>query len=114
MAVNQRFTNEYNAHEVIIEKRLWNYNYLKEQLMPIGISPFFDLEEGVVPGVFLFSWRDDIDYPKLKEFMQRNGVESSVFYGKNAYFIPMHHNLAKNELDYMIDLLRYYNEQIEK
>lgn len=96
--------------QAIIEKRLQNYDYLCKVLAPFGITPFFKLNEGVVPGTFLFKWHDDIDYPALKEFMQRNGVESSVFYGKNAFFIPMHHNLAKNELDYMIRLLNYYIE----
>ena len=93
----------------IIEKRLQNYDYLCNSLTPLEITPFFDLNEGVVPGTFLFKWRDDIDYPTLKEFMQRNGVESSVFYGKNAFFIPMHHNLSKGELDYMIKLIEYFN-----
>ena len=95
---------------VIIEKRLQNYDYLCKALAPLGIAPFFELTDGVVPGTFLFTWRNDIDYPNLKEFMQRNGVESSVFYGKNAFFIPMHHNLEKTELDYMINLLKYYYE----
>ena len=56
------------------------------------------------------SKREDIDYPTLKELMQRNGVESSVFYGKNAFFVPVHQNLTKEDLDYMIKLLNYYSE----
>lgn len=96
--------------QTIIEKRLQNYDYLCKALAPIGITPFFELKEDIVPGTFLFKWLEDIDYPNMKEFMQRNGVESSVFYGKNAFFIPMHHNLTKNELDYIINLLEYYYE----
>lgn len=98
----------------IIEKRLRNYAYLCKALAPLGITPFFELKEGIVPGTFLFNWKEDIDYPNLKEFMQRNGIESSVFYGKSAFFIPMHHNLTKNELDYMINLLKYYSKNIMK
>ena len=98
----------------IIEKRLHNYDYLLKALAPIGIFPFFDLTEGVVPGTFLFKWHDDINYPDLKEFMQRNGVESSVFYGKNAFFIPVHQNLTQSDLDYMVELLRYFYETIVK
>lgn len=94
----------------IIEKRLHNYDYLCKELAPLGIAPFFDLEEGVVPGAFLFRWREDIDYPALKEFMQRNGVECSVFYTEKAFYMPLHQNLSENELDYMIGLLNYYND----
>lgn len=106
--VNQWFMCEIKEKEAIVQKRLWNYQYLKEALSSLEITPYFKLKDGVVPGVFLFRWRKDIDYLALKEFMQRNGVESSVFYGQHAFFIPMHQNLTKNELDYMIKLLTYY------
>lgn len=96
--------------DAIIHQRIENHNYLAEALASLGIQPFFELADGVVPGVFMFRWRDDIDYPALKEFMQWNGVESSVFYGQHAFFIPVHHNLSKNELDYMIKLLIYSNK----
>jgi hypothetical protein len=79
-------------------------------LKPLGIQPFFKLEKGTVPGVFLFRWRDDINYPRLKEYMQANGVESSVFYGENAFFIPLNHALKTYQLDYMITLLKHFND----
>ena len=93
---------------IITEKRLENYYFLETQLADIGIYPYFALEKGTVPGVFLFRWHSDIDYPGLKVFMQSHGVESSVFYGQNAFFIPCHHNLSHNELVYMVRLLQYF------
>ena len=90
------------------ELRLQNYNYLVNGLQAIGIKPYFHFEGGIVPGVFLFRWFEDIDFPALKIFMNENGVESSVFYGDHAYFIPVHHRLTKAELDYMIALLEYF------
>lgn len=92
----------------IVERRISNYMYLTKKLTNIGISPFFPLRNGIVPGVFLFKWDDDIDYSLLKVFMQKNGVESSVFYGKSGFFIPTHHKLEKYHLDYMINLLKYF------
>ncbi len=98
-----------------IDKQIQNYKYLKEQLQEIGITPFFNnasiCKEATVPSVFLFKWKEDVDYPLLKEFMQSNGVESSVFYGKNAFFIPSNYALSKDELDYMISLLFCFNER---
>ena len=90
-----------------IEKRRYNYRYLTEQLACIGIQPFFS-DDKAIPGTYLFKWDKRIDYPKLKEFMYLNGVECSVFYGKNAFFIPVHQEVKQMELDYMVNLLKYY------
>ena len=92
----------------IISKRLFNYHYFVEHLADLGITPFFELDEGVTPEVFLFRWRSEIDFQKLKEFMQYNGIESSAFYGQPGFFIPVHHNLTTKELDYIINLLHYF------
>lgn len=89
------------------EKRLSNFSYLRERLRSIGVQPYFE-DEKAVPGTFLFKWDEDIDYPKLKEFMYLNGVECSVFYGKNAFFIPVHQELSQSELDYMVNLIHFY------
>ena len=95
-----------------VQKRIENYLYLKQKLELLGITPYFCESKisanAVVPSVFLFRWHDYIDYPKLKSFMQSNGVESSVFYGKNAFYIPCNDSLSKRELDYMIVLLEYF------
>lgn len=94
------------------DRQIQNYEYLKNKLKHLGITPFFKkhiIEKNeTVPSVFLFTWYDRIDYPKLKEFMQSNGVESSVFYGQNAFFIPCNYALTKDELDYMIALLEHF------
>lgn len=90
-----------------IEKRRFNFRYLSENLEDIGIRPFY-ADNKAIPGTFLFKWEDGIYYPKLKEFMYLNGVECSVFYGKNAFFIPVHQEIKQKELDYMANLLRYF------
>lgn len=92
--------------------RLRNLAYLREHLHDIGIYPFFSYNAQNIPGVFLFRWYKNIDYQELKIYMQQNGVESSVFYGENAFFIPIHQNLSYKQLDYMINLLRYYYYKI--
>lgn len=100
-----------------VDQQLKNYRYLADSLCHLGIQPFFEQyqigPEHCVPSVFLFQWTDTIDYPGLKEFMQRNGVESSVFYGENAFYIPCNYNLSRDELDYMVDLLEYYHQNNE-
>ena len=112
------FSNYVSKIDCYIDKQIQNYKYLKEQLQEIGITPFFGnaniCKEATVPSVFLFKWKEDIDYPLLKDFMQSNGVESSVFYGENAFFIPSNYALSQNELSYIISLILFYNEKIRK
>lgn len=95
------------------EIRLNNFNYLCNNLSDLGIKPYFE-DKLAIPGVFLFKWDESIDYPKLKEYMYLNGVECSVFYGQNAFFIPVHQELKRNELDYMVTLLQYYKDNYSK
>lgn len=97
--------------DMCIEKRLRVYDFYEKELRSLGITPFFKLEEGIVPGVFLFKWNENIDYPMLKDFMQGNGVESSVFYGKSAFYVPCHQNLDNNQCEYIVSLLKYFYEK---
>lgn len=96
--------------EVIIAKRFANYNYYIEKLSDIGVSPYFKLKEGDVPGVFMFKFDRQIDYRALKTFLNENGIDSSVFFGQDAYFVPVHHNMSRCEQDYIINLIKYFYE----
>lgn len=100
--------------EEIKNKRIQNYNYLTQNLSQLGITPFFERENGVIPGTYIFTWGTEVCYPALRKYMEANGVECSVFYGADAFFIPMNHNLEIAELDYMIDLLMFYSNNIKK
>ena len=110
--IKTKLSQHANSVEEIRKKRLANYQYLKDSLQPIGIKPFFELKDGIIPGVFLCHWLECINYQKLKDFLTNNGIECSVFYGENAFFIPLHHNLTKSELDYMIQLIHFFYENM--
>lgn len=94
--------------ETIKEKRIENFTLLEKELAPLGIIPYFTANKNNIPGVFLFKWLKNIDYAKLKIFMQANGIESSVFYGESAFFIPVHQGLSNDEIKYMCELLKYF------
>lgn len=89
-----------------------NLLYLQHSLETDGITPFFRMPQSVVPNVFLFRINKNINLQELKNFMWDNGIESSVFYGKDAFFIPCNYTLSKHELDYMITLIRYYVKKV--
>lgn len=95
-----------------VEKRFINFKYYLSALSDLGIYPYFKLKEGDVPGVFMFVWPECLNYRSLKTFLNDNGVDSSVFFGQDAYFIPVHHNLSTNEMDYICSLIRYFKENL--
>ncbi len=109
---NHLFVNLKRENE-IKQKRLFNYELLKDRLACLDIRPFWENKKGTIPGVFLFHWLNNINYPSLKKFMQANGVESSVFYGQNAFFIPLHDLISEDDIEYMCTLLEFfYNQNI--
>ena len=104
----------FNRIDEIIKKRIDNHNQLAYRLAELSIKPFFKLNKNIIPGVFLFKWDVDINYSELKVFMQNNGVESSVFYGQNAFYIPIHELLTEKSLDYFSALLEFYYNNYKK
>lgn len=94
---------------MIVSKRFSNTKYYLDRLTHLGINLFFgSIEINIVPGTFLFTWSEEIDYHALKHFMQYNGVECSCFYGKPAFFLPVHQNLTDKEMSYICDLIEYF------
>jgi DegT/DnrJ/EryC1/StrS aminotransferase family len=83
------------------ERRVANYQWLKDKLTTIGCKPRLPLKEGVVPGVFLFTVPGNIDLPKMKSYLADLGIQCSVFYGEQAFFIPVHHELQQEDLNYI-------------
>jgi hypothetical protein len=86
--------------ELIKLRRIENYEYLVKKFADDGIKPFFKRRQGEIPGVFMFKHKNG-DLPGLKVFMHNNGVESSVFYGTNAFYIPVHQELLNYDLDFI-------------
>ena len=95
--------------EQIIEKRLENYEYLKSKFSELGFPERFKVEKGVMPGVFMFKTEGSgIDLPDLKKHFYAHGIQCSVFYGEEAFFIPVHQALKKEDLDYFVEVMRSY------
>lgn len=86
-----------------------NYNYLKDRFDEINFTPRFLFSGHEVPGVFMFR-AHSVDLNRLKVFMQGNGVESSIFYGEEAFFFPVHQHLETKDLDFFYTLVEYFKE----
>ncbi len=92
----------------LIEKRRQNYECFTKLFKEINCPPFFTQTEQVTPGVFMFRNNAEMNLPALKEFMQSNGIEASIFYGENAFYLPVHQNLNNDQLEFMFTLVKYF------
>jgi hypothetical protein len=86
------------------EQRLENYQNLAQRFKFLGCEPRFDLLAKDVPGVFMFTVPDGIDLPDMKLHGWANGIECSVFYGEQTFFIPVHHRLQETDLEYLYNV----------
>jgi hypothetical protein len=93
--------------EQIKLKRVSNWKYLEEKLSKMGFEARFRLEPYHCPGVYMFT-APGVDLNGLKAFMQYHGVECSVFYGEESFFIPVHQNLDLGDLDYICLLIEVF------
>lgn len=86
-------------------KRRENYKWFAERFYNTTFSPHFELMGYHVPGVFMFKLPSFIQGQTLKLYLQNNGIEASVFYRENSVFIPVHHNLSLEHLEYIYQII---------
>jgi len=107
--VKNVLSSQINSKEKIIRDRFSNYKYLRDKFESLGFTGRFQLDDGVVPGVFMFSTDGHmIDLPELKKYYYAHGVQCSVFYGENAFFIPVHQNLSEQDMQYFYEIIESF------
>ncbi len=93
----------------IAESRISNYQYLIQQLSALGFAERFVLHPGIVPGVCMFKKEHNhIDLNQLKLHLYAHGIQCSVFYGEETFFIPVHQNLQTPDLDYLVESIKKF------
>ena len=101
-----------DTREEIIRSRINNYMILKDLFEKLGFSERFPYRNGVVPGVFMFKTGNSaIDLTELKKYFWAHGVQCSVFYGEEAFFIPVHQALNESDLSYFAEILKSFIEK---
>jgi len=106
-------SNEQRA--IASQARINNYYYLLKFLNGKYFQEYFTVNPlSFIPGVAMFAVSKVVDLAQLKVFMNRQGVESSVFYGKNAFFVPVHDRLTENELEYIATALNHFVMQYDQ
>lgn len=93
----------------IIRERKYNYDFLLEKFESLGFTGKFETDHGVVPGVFMFRTdRYKLELPELKKYFWAHGIQCSVFYGEEAFFIPVHQALNEQGMLYFVEVMKSF------
>lgn len=95
--------------EMIIQTRVNNYRWFQRALKSVGFEERFELLKGIVPGVCMFRVKDGkMNLPKLKEYLFKHGIQCSIFYGENTFFIPTHQALNEDDMKYIVTVIQSF------
>jgi hypothetical protein len=101
--VSHNLKNEFN----LLKKRRQNLDYLSAKLSKLGFTTRFPTSQNSVPSVLLLNNNSVIhDLNEFKIFLNQNGIQNSIFYGEDAFFIPCHQNLETADMDYFTEVIK--------
>ncbi len=102
-------SNEMRKIEGILKTRRENFNYGLEVFTKFGFKEWFNNENDCVPYALLLRNNNIInDLSDLKQFLTKNGIQNSVFYGSDGFFVPNHQSLSFQEIDFIGELVSYF------
>lgn len=90
--------------EMISSQRRAVWGQMTSLFSSVGAGPAFALEEGDIPGVFMFGVHEGIEPDDVKARYAEHGIESSVYYGSRNVFVPCHQNLGPQAVRYIYDV----------
>lgn len=94
-------SNDLRTESDLLQKRNENYQYGLQLFSALGFSERFSKNDSIVPSLLLLNNHGIAsDLNALKAFLNSCGIQNSVFYGEDAFFIPSHQNLEKSDYDY--------------
>lgn len=100
-----------NAYH-LLNKRAENYNYALSKFKSLGFEVRFQNNDLIVPYALLLKNNSIIkDLNQLKEFLNQNGIQNSVFYGEDAFFITNHQYLSFTDIDYICHCFEVFIEK---
>ncbi|MFZ5940817.1 MAG: DegT/DnrJ/EryC1/StrS family aminotransferase [Bacteroidota bacterium] len=110
----QRYIKKTVSHNILninelLKKREEIYSYSLQQFMTLGFTERFKRKKGTVPSVLMLNNHGIIpDLGALKVFFWDHGIQTSIFYGEDAFFLPVHQNLEKEDIDYFVFVVKSF------
>jgi dTDP-4-amino-4,6-dideoxygalactose transaminase len=96
----------------MLVKRKENFDYALTQFSKLGFSERFATPQNIVPSALLLNNNGIIkDLNIFKSFLNQQGIQNSVFYGEDAFFIPMHQNMKQADINYFMDVVTFFTTQ---
>lgn len=81
--------------QAVCDARRAVWRALAERFTRAGAPPYFDAVPGESPSVYMFAVDPSrVALDAVKRRYQAHGVESSIFYGADAVYIPAHHRVG--------------------
>ena len=100
---------ELTQKDEILAKRRELFEYATKSFEKLGFSLRFPNCVGTIPSVLLLHNNGIIkDLNKHKEHLNLHGIQNSVFYGEDAFFIPNHNMLSIQDIDYFVFVTHQY------
>jgi hypothetical protein len=107
--VKNVLSNHIKNKEKIIQDRINNYYFLKDKFESLGFLERFQLDSGIVPGVFMFrNISMKFSLPDLKKYFYAHGIQCSVFYGEESFYIPVHQALDEYDMLYFHEVMKSF------
>lgn len=94
----------------LLEKRAENYHYALSKFESLGFEARFQNNELIVPYALLLKNNSIVkDLNQWKDFLNQNGIQNSVFYGEDTFFIANHQSLTLTDIDFMYECMVQFN-----
>lgn len=108
--VMSHYLNEENN---ILSSREEIYRYTENKFSGYGFTARLVRKETVFPTSYLFNNNGIInDLSGLKVFLSNHGIQSSVFYGEDAFFVPCHQNMSTSDIDYILNCILKFKKTL--
>jgi hypothetical protein len=83
------------------QARLHTYRLMQQISKDYRLNEAYPAKEGELPHAFLVEISSELDASSIKIHMNLAGIESGIFEGGNAYFLPCHQNMNMAEIEYI-------------
>ena len=106
---NMKFINPRDFENELLNNRSENFSYGLKLFLKLGFTERFKKDKNTIPYAMLLNNHNIIkDLNNFKLFMYSNGVENSIFYGEDAFFIPNHQGLSFADIDSIFKTVSVY------
>jgi hypothetical protein len=88
-------------------KRIENWNYYDSLIKADGMTPFAERGDWM-PTVYLQTVASDEEAKEIVERLIIFGVQAGVYWGKSAFYLPIHQEMSLKDVEYMFAVVKGY------